>query len=87
MAKTLEQQMAETEAKLARLREKSRKKDTRQKIIVGSTVISRALSDHKFAQQMLDLLAKAVTRDVDKADIAPLVEALQETITSKAGLV
>lgn len=87
MAKTIEQQVAEAEAKLARLREKSRKKATRQKIIVGSTVIAAALNDRKLAKQMLDLLTKAVTRDVDKADIAPLVQDLQEAISDQAGLV
>lgn len=77
MAKTLERQIAEAEAKLARLRETARKKDTRQKIIVGGLLITEALARPEAAVKLLRLIEGKVSRDVDKADVAPLVEKLR----------
>lgn len=77
MAKTLEQQIADAEARLARLREKTRKKETRQKIIVGAVVIAEALEDEKIAALLLKKIAAKVTRDIDKTDIAGLVAELK----------
>lgn len=44
MARTLDQKIAETEKRLASLRQKVRANDTRQKIVVGAIAISAALS-------------------------------------------
>jgi len=82
MVKTLEQQIAETETRLARLRQKERGKDTRRKIIVGSILISEALVRPASAKMLVDLIQRKVTRDVDKADIAPLLEKLREVAGS-----
>jgi hypothetical protein len=84
MAKTLEQQIAEAEAKLNRLRERERKKDTRRKIIVGGLLISEALASPAGAQKLLRLIEQKVTRDVDKTDIAPLVDELR-AVAAKGG--
>lgn len=78
MAKTLEQQIADAQSKLARLREKERRKDTRQKIIIGGMLIAEALANQAAAKKMLGLIEAKVTRDMDKADVAPLVTRLQE---------
>lgn len=83
MAKTLEQQIADAQSKLTRLREKERRKDTRQKIIIGGMLIAEALADQKSAAKLLRLIEAKVTRDVDKTDVAPLVARLQE-IAAKA---
>lgn len=82
MAKTIEQQIAEAEAKLARLREKERKKDTRRKIIVGALVISEALNDPKMAKWLAKMIDDKVTKDVDRTDIAQLVEDLKARVVS-----
>lgn len=78
MAKTIEQQIADAEARLARLREKNRKKETRHKIIVGALVLAEASKDAKIAEWLLKQIDAKVTRDVDKADIAPVVDDLRK---------
>jgi uncharacterized protein YecE (DUF72 family) len=78
MALTLEQKIAQTEQKLARLKEKVRKNDTRQKIVVGAVTIHAALGDPNKARAMLALLERDVTREIDQAVIQPLVARLRE---------
>ena len=83
MAKTIDQQIADAEARLARLREKSRKKETRHKIIVGALVLSEASKDSKIAAWLLKQIDAKVTRDVDKTDIAPVVDDLRKVAGSQ----
>mgnify|MGYP003688031707 CR=1 FL=1 len=45
MARSIDQQIAATQAKLARLKERQKASETRRKIIVGSVAISNALKD------------------------------------------
>lgn len=77
MAKTIEQQIAEAEKKLALLRERRRSKETREKIIAGAVAISEALRDPKFAAWLVKALEAKVTKEADKTDIAPLLEKLR----------
>lgn len=74
--KTLQQQIIAAEEKLSRLRSREKTKDTRRKIIVGAMIIRQALSDPALARRLSTLIATHVTRDVDKADIASLVDEL-----------
>ncbi len=83
MAKTIDQQIADAEARLARLREKSRKKEIRHKIIVGAIVLSEASKDAKIAAWLLKQIDAKVTRDVDKTDIAPIVDDLRKVAASQ----
>ena len=83
MAKTIDQQIADAEARLARLREKSRKKETRHKIIVGALVLSEASRDAKIAAWLLKQIDAKVTRDVDKTDIAPVVDDLRKVAANQ----
>src|SRR3954451_20659815 len=78
MALTLEQKIAQAEQKLARLKEKVRKNDTRQKIVVGAVAIHAALGDPNKARAMLALLEREVTREIDHAVIQPLGARLRE---------
>lgn len=73
MAQTLEQKIAETEAKLARLREQGRKLENGQKIILGGLLINAARNQPSIRKWLLDEAAKTITRDVDKARLAPLI--------------
>jgi len=83
MAKTIDQQIADAEARLARLREKSRKKETRHKIIVGALVLTEASKDAKFAAWLLKQIDAKVIRDVDKTDIAPVVDDLRKVVETQ----
>lgn len=76
MPQTLEQKIAETEAKLARLREQGRKLENGQKIILGGLLLNAARHQPRIRRWLLDEAAKVVTRDVDKRRLAPLLDEL-----------
>lgn len=76
MARSIDQQIAETQAKLARLKERQKASETRRKIIVGSVAISNALKDPEKARALAALLRRAVTRDVDQKEITSLLDEL-----------
>ena len=78
MARTIDQQIAEAEAKVARLKKKAKASETRRKIIVGSVVISNALQDADTARRLAALLRRNVTRDVDTKELVDLLASLDE---------
>ena len=53
---TLEEQLAETEAKLARLKEKARKQDTAEKVVIGGMMIAYARKSPSNAKRLLELM-------------------------------
>ncbi|WP_243614821.1 hypothetical protein [Shimia aestuarii] len=81
MARTIDQQIAETQAKLARLKERQKASETRRKIIVGSVVISNALKEPEKARALAALLRRAVTREVDQKELVGLIEELDQAAT------
>ena len=76
MARTVDQQIAEAEAKLARLKTRAKASETRRKIIVGSVVISNALKEPDKARALAAMLRRTVTREVDQKEIAGLLDDL-----------
>ena len=76
MARTIDQQIASTQAKLARLKERQKASETRRKIIVGSVVISNALKEPEKARALAALLRRAVTREVDQKELVGLMAEL-----------
>lgn len=52
MPRTIDQQIAEAENRVQRLKTKKRTKDTRRKIIVGATIIPAAFKDKKLARYL-----------------------------------
>jgi hypothetical protein len=76
MARTLEQKIAALDAKIARLRHQSRKLETGQKIILGGMLLNAARQNPKICAWLLKEAQEAVTRDVDKERIAPLLNEL-----------
>jgi len=84
MARSIDQHIAETQAKLARLKERQKASETRRKIIVGSVVISNALKEPEKARALAALLRRAVTREVDRKELAGLIEELDQA-AEKAG--
>lgn len=77
MAQTLEQKIAEAQAKLSRLKDKARSEDTRQKIVVGAAVISQALRSSSLAGRLLAILEAEPLRDHDKKAVAGLIDKLK----------
>ena len=84
MARSIDQQIAETQAKLARLKERQKASEPRRKIIVGSVVISNALKEPEKARALAALLRRAVTREVDQKELVGLIEELDQA-AEKAG--
>ena len=62
MARSIDQQIAETQAKLARLKQRQKASETRRKIIVGSVVISNALKEPEKARALAALVASLCGR-------------------------
>ena len=73
MPRTIDQQIAEAQAKLNRLKTRQKASDTRRKIIVGSVVISNALKEPDKARALAAMLRRTVTREVDQKEIAGLL--------------
>ncbi len=76
MARTVDQQIAEAEARLARLKTRAKAAETRRKIIVGSVVISNALKEPDKARALAAMLRRTVTREVDQKEISGLLDEL-----------
>ena len=79
MARTIDQQIAEAQAKLARLKTRAKASETRRKIIVGSIVSTEALKDPKIARWLASTLRKKATREVDQKELIDLLAELDET--------
>jgi hypothetical protein len=75
--RTLEQQIAEAEARLARLRTQSRQLENGQKIILGGMLLAAARHDPKIRAWVIKEAAKAVTREVDQKRLQPLLDELR----------
>lgn len=76
MARSIDQQIAEAQARLARLRTRAKASDTRRKIIVGAIVTVEALKDPKIARWMAATLRKNATREVDRKELLGLLAEL-----------
>ena len=73
MARTLDQQVAAAQAKLARLKTRQKASETRRKIIVGAIVTNEALKDPKIARWMAATLRKNASRPVDQKELEGLL--------------
>lgn len=73
MARTIDQQIAEAQARLNRLRTRAKASETRRKIIVGAIVTTEALKDPKIARWMAATLRKNATREVDQKELTGLL--------------
>ena len=73
MARSIDQQIAEAQARLARLKTRAKAGETRRKIIVGSVVISNALKEPDKARALASMLRRTVTREVDQKELTGLL--------------
>lgn len=81
MARTIDQQVAAAQAKLARLKTRQKASETRRKIIVGSVVISNALKEPEKARALAAMLRRTVTREVDQKELVGLMAELDAAAT------
>ena len=76
MAQTIDQKIAEAEAKLARLRQQSRALENGQKIILGGILLAEARKEPRIRQWLIDKSNELITRDVDRKRLEPLLAEL-----------
>lgn len=53
---TLEQQLAQAEAKVARLKEKAKKQDTAEKVVIGDMMLAYARKSPTNAKRLLEIM-------------------------------
>ncbi|WP_407225803.1 mobilization protein [Escherichia coli] len=87
MSRTLEQKIADAEARLQRLKAKSRSLDTAQKVVVGAALLAKVRKPEEVQLRawLLQFLKAEVTRQADVTRILPLInelEALPEHVSS-----
>ncbi|MEE7044392.1 mobilization protein [Escherichia coli O79:H4] len=80
MSRTLEQKIAEAEARLPPLKAKSRTRATAQTVIVGAAMLSkvRRPEEAQLRPFLLQFLRKEVTRQADVNRIQPLINELEK---------
>ena len=71
---TLEQQLAEAEAKVARLKEKAKKQDTAEKVVIGGMMLAYARKNPNNAKRLLEL----IQTELRKQDLKRVQRAVSE---------
>ena len=79
MSRTLEQKIAEAEARLQRLKAKSRSLDTAQKVVVGAALLAKVRKPEEVQLRawLLPFLRREVARQADLNRIQPLIDELE----------
>ena len=77
---TLEQKIAQSEDRTARLKEQARKLVNGQKIVIGGMGMSIARKDPERAKMLLNDINNEVTKKTDLDRLQPLIEELQAVI-------
>ena len=77
MARPPDQQLAEIEARLARLKSKNRSLETGQKIIAGALILNGARNHAVIRKWMIASIEKDVTRPIDKQRMLPILNELK----------
>ena len=75
---TLEQQIAQKQDELNRLKEKARKQENGQKVVLGGMVLSIARKDINFARQLLGMINTKINRDTDKKRLENIINELKD---------
>lgn len=73
MAKTLDQKIADAEARLARLRLETRKQDTGRKIVLGGILLAAAESDPAIRAWLIKRVDGSKLRRTDAERLEPLI--------------
>lgn len=77
MARTLDQKIAEAEARLARLRKQERSLENGQKILLGGMLLNAARRDPKMRDWLLEESVRSISREADQKRLKPLLDELQ----------
>lgn len=77
MSDTLDQKIAESKARTARLKAKRRDLEKRENILFGTMAINAALTDPWFRTWLLEEAGRSITREADRALIEPFLVQLR----------
>jgi len=77
---TLEQQIAQKQDELNRLKEKARTQENGQKIVLGGMVLSVARKNPQFARQLLGMISTEINRDTDKKRLENIIDELKSLV-------
>ena len=78
---TLEQKIAQKEKELARLKEKSRKLETGQKVVIGGMMLSLARNDIQRAKTLLSDIKIQVNKKTDVDRLKPIIDELEKMVS------
>lgn len=78
---TLEQKIAQSEDKTARLKDQARKLENGQKIITGGMVLSIARKDPQRAKTLLEDIQREVTKKTDLERMQLIIDELKAIIS------
>lgn len=81
--RTTDQQIAELEARLARLRDRRRAADAAAKIVVGGMAIAAAKRDPEVARWVLRTIRSDIQRPADLARLQDLIRELEGRLSLK----
>lgn len=76
--RTIQQQIAEANDRLSRLKARQKKVEVRQQIVLGATLMAVARDSAENATAVLGLLGQADMRDAEARDLAPVIEELMQ---------
>lgn len=79
---TLEQQLAEAEAKVARLKEKAKKQDTAEKVVIGGMMLAYARKNPNNAKRLLDIMQSEL-REQDLKRVQRAVDELKKVVANE----
>ncbi len=79
---TLEQQLAEAEAKLARLKEKAKKQDTAEKVVIGGMMLAYARKNPSNAKRLLEIMQSEL-REQDLKRVQRAVDELKRVVANE----
>lgn len=77
---TIEQKIAQKEAEIARLKDKARKLENGQKIIIGGMMLSLARNDANVANELLKNINEQVTKKTDLDRLENITSELKKII-------
>ena len=80
---TVEQKIAQKEAELARLKQKKRKLENGQKIIIGGMMLTMAKDNPTVSKKLLDWINEHVDRKSDLSRLEGVIEELKTTATKQ----
>ena len=78
---TLEQQIAQKQEELNRLKEKAKTLENGQKIVLGGMVLSVARKNPQFARQLLNMIGNEINRDTDKKRLENIIDELKGIVS------